>query len=303
MDVGESDVYPEACNYQSSLNTSVVQYAGPAQAITFVVNSASSQTSISAEAAHFVFGNGGFDNNGDQVLPWTDPSLFFTRSSGTGTIIIPSFAIGVLPAAFWGVQYSSAGNLTSSLEAVPDSPPPGTNGATEAGGAIGLLSDDFADRNRGDLRELAFQPSGATVGYLPDSTTPGDAGVQSYDKQNVRDGHYPIWGQIHLFANLLGPVPSNAASALINALTDKKLNQDVVASISSAGFIPPCAMHVSRTQEMGPMSSSQPSPDCTCYFLSVATQTTTPAGCTACQANADCPSSAPICNYNFCETQ
>ena len=77
VDVGQSDVFARTCGFEPVPN--VADYVGPIQAITFVVPAASTQTSISAEAAHFVFGAGG---NQGGIPPWTDPNLFFVRSSG-----------------------------------------------------------------------------------------------------------------------------------------------------------------------------------------------------------------------------
>src|SRR4051794_21709904 len=95
VDIGESDVYARTCGYDSKAG--VADYPGPIQAITFVVPAASSQQSISAEAAHFLFGAGG---NMGRVPPWTDPRLYFVRSAGTGTVQLISRAINV-PAAVW----------------------------------------------------------------------------------------------------------------------------------------------------------------------------------------------------------
>src|SRR5262245_18364281 len=75
VDVGESDVYPTSCNPSYSNVAGIADYHGPIQAITFVVPAGSSQVSLSAEAAHWVFAAGG--NNG-LAMPWTDVNLYFT---------------------------------------------------------------------------------------------------------------------------------------------------------------------------------------------------------------------------------
>ncbi len=64
---------------------------------------------------------------------------------------------------------------------------------TGATAAIGLLSADITDTNRTKVHELAFQDVGQTCGYYPDSTD------NAVDKQNVRDGHYSLWGPLHFF--------------------------------------------------------------------------------------------------------
>lgn len=280
VDVGESDVYPLSCGY--SATQGIADYTGPIQAITFVVPSGSKQTSISAEAAHLVFGAG---SNRNQASPWTDPHLYFIRSSGTGTVQLPSRAIGIDPGAWWGIDRLSAQNLVASMEAVDPS---------LAEGAIGILSSDFADRSRANLRELAFQQHGQRHAYYPDSTS------ESFDKANVRDGHYPIWGAIHFMAATVNGVPSDAARALITQFAVPKLDDTLVAAIIEAGFVPPCAMNVTHTSEIGPLSSFQPAFGCSCFYDKKVTGATS---CQACATSADCPGTARVCNYGYCEKQ
>jgi hypothetical protein len=279
VDVGESDVFAKTCGY--SPTEGIADYTGPVQAITFVVPSASSQKSISAEAAHLIFGAGG----AGRTDPWTDPTLYFVRSSGTGTIKLPSLAIGVPSSSWWGIDRLSAKNLVESMEGVDPS---------TAERAIGVLSSDFADRARANLRVLAFQESGQSCGFLPDATP------STFDKINVRDGHYPIWGPIHLFTANVNSVPSQAAAALVTRFSVPKLDQRLLDAIIASGYVPQCAMKVSRSMEMGPMSSYQPQFGCGCYFEN---QVNGKSSCGVCNGPGDCPSSAPACNYGFCEVQ
>jgi hypothetical protein len=280
VDVGESDVYAETCGY--AVNPSVADHTGPIQAITFVVPSASSQHSISAAAAHLIFGAGG---SGGVVAPWTDPTLYFIRSSGTGTIQLPSRAINVPPTGWWGIDRLSADNLTASLEGIDP---------LSAEKAIGVLSADFADRARANVRELMFQEEGQACGFLPDSSP------TTFDKLNVRDGHYPIWGPIHLFTNDQNSVPSQAAGALVTRFSVPRLEQSLLDAIISSGYIPQCAMRVQRSEEMGSLGSYQPQFGCGCYFENKVNGKST---CQACSGPGDCPSSLPACNYGFCEVQ
>src|ERR1044071_3799327 len=288
VDVGESDIYPESCNTAYSRNTpGINDYLGPIQAITFVVPARSTQIAISAEAAHLVFGAG---SNGGLVMPWTDPHLYFTRSSGTGTVQLLSRAIDVAPMSWWGIDRLSATNLVQDMKTVVQ------NNAEQA---IGILSSDFADNERSNLRVLAFQQKGQDFGYLPDSS------AESSDKANVRDGHYPIWGAIHLLAAAAGrgPPASEAARALILQFNDVKLDETLVKAIIAGGFIPQCAMKVTHESELGPLKSSFQVPgfvSCGCLFDYQKSNRTT---CQACQTSSSCPASAPSCNYGFCEKQ
>jgi hypothetical protein len=280
VDVGESDVFARTCGYEAV--PGVADYTGPIQAITFVVPAASTQRSISAQAAHFVFGAGG--RNGT-VAPWTDPRLFFVRSPGTGTIQLTSRAINVPPTAWWGIDRLSSDNLRDSMEGIDPA---------SAEQAIGVLSSDFADQARDNLRVLAFQGAGQSCGYLPDSSP------TSFDKANVRDGHYPIWGPIHLYATTTNGVPSPAADALVTRFSVPRLDQKLIDAVIQAGYIPACAMRVRRDQEMGPLMSFQPQFGCGCYFDNKVNGRST---CDACGGPGDCPASRPACNYGFCEVQ
>jgi ABC-type phosphate transport system substrate-binding protein len=279
VDIGESDVFARTCGYEPK--DGVADYAGPIQAITFVVPAASSQRALSAEAAHLVFGTGG----SRPVESWIDPRLYFVRSAGTGTIQLAARAIDVPATAWWGIDRLSSDNLRDSLEAIDP-------GAAER--SIGVLSSDFADRARDNLRVLAFQAAGQACGYLPDSSP------TSRDKANVRDGHYPIWGPIHLYAATSNGVPSPAADALVRRFSVPRLEQKLLDAIIDSGYIPACAMRVSRDEEMGPMASHQPQFGCGCYYEKVVNGAST---CSACRGPADCPSARPACNYGFCEAQ
>ena len=280
VDIGESDVYPESCGYQIIGNTA--DYLGPIQAVTFVVPSASTQVAISAEAAHLVFGAGG---DSGRAAPWSDPHYYFTRSSGTGTTQLAARGISLDPAKVWGIDRLSAANLAASLEAVDPS---------VAERAIGLLSSDFADRSRKNVRVLAFQQRGQLHAYLPDSS-----GAR-FDKSNVRDGHYPIWGAIHLMAATQSGVPSETARALLTRLTVAKLELEMVSAIIKSGFVPSCAMKVNHTSELGPLSIFKPEFGCGCFYDNEVNGRTS---CTTCGGPGDCPTSAPACNYGYCEAQ
>jgi hypothetical protein len=218
-------------------------------------------------------------------VPWTDPHYYFVRSSGTGTTQLPSRAINVDPTAWWGLDRLSAGNVVDSMKAIDPS---------VAERAIGLLSSDFADDNRDNLRELAFQQRGQKFAYLPDSTP------VSTDKANVRDGHYPIWGAIHFLAATDNGVPSAAARALVNQFIVPKLDETLVSAIIDAGFVPPCAMKVTHTMEVGALTTFQPPFGCSCFYENQVNHTST---CKTCSSPAECPTATPACNYGFCEKQ
>src|SRR5439155_1642917 len=115
--------------------------------------------------------------------------------------------------------------------------------------AIGILSTDVAQENRGNVKILAYQHFGQSCGYLPDR----DEG--SNEKKNVRDGHYAIWGPLHLLTRLNGsgfPVKPSAADVIAYLAGTKTAGDglDLIALEAQRHVVPQCAMRVKRASEM-----------------------------------------------------
>src|SRR5580658_6995503 len=145
VDVGESDIFSSTCTGYGAPGAGVAEYLGPVQAMTFVVPGVSSQQTISAEAARAVFGMGG---DGDAGAPWTNPLLYFVRNQNTGTQQMIGRAINVPPTAFWGIDRGSAAAVDADLRVITD--------PTLANQAIGIISADYYDADRANLKALAF---------------------------------------------------------------------------------------------------------------------------------------------------
>jgi ABC-type phosphate transport system substrate-binding protein len=287
LDVAVSDVFSTSCNTVYTVPATIGSYLGPIQPMTFIVPANSTETTISAEMAHVVFGRGETDTD---VMPWNDFKLYFVRNSGSGTQQMISRAINVDPKKWWGLDRGSSQAVRDKMEAVtPD----------KASQAIGIISTDFADAVRSDLRILSFKGTDQTCAYYPDSTQ------FTRDKANVRDGHYSIWGPIHFYANITNGVPSAAAGALVTQFTLPRLDQAMLDAVIKIGFVPDCAMTVSRSEEMGPLSQYSPQFHCGCYFDATIPGGTVPASCHACSGPADCNGVAgkPACNNGFCEVR
>jgi hypothetical protein len=251
----------------------------------FVVPSASSQTMISAEAAYFVFGFG----MAGMAAPWTDETFIFQRSATSGTQAMLATAINVAPNKWKGVMQSSSGNMLAALVAA---------NSTGAEKAIGILASDVADTNRDKVRILAYQHYKQDCAWLPDSSS------TSFDKINVRDGHYPNWGPLHLLAKIDTttklPVKPDAAN-LVGYFTGKVTPPAGVNLLDleiAAHTVPACAMRVQRSAELGPVSAFTPMTPCGCYFDFKANSSTT---CAACAKDSDCTGSATHCRYGYCE--
>jgi ABC-type phosphate transport system substrate-binding protein len=286
VDIGFSDVYPASCGVES-LPDDVDDFSGPIQAMTFVVPVDSSQAVISAEAAYLTFGLG---EDGD-VAPWTDESLIQVRNADSGTQQMIAAAINVPAAKFQGTSNAKSGDLITSLTTAA------ANGNSDE--SIGILATDVADVNRGTLKILAYQHYGQDCGYWPDSTD------NSFDKQNVRDGHYPIWGPLHMLARVSGGKVANANAKLVIdylSLAKEPAEFSMIEAEAKGGVVPDCAMRVTRTEELGPLASYMPAKSCECRFVAEATGNA-PDDCETCETDDDCPDSAPACNYGYCEVR
>ncbi len=148
------------------------------------------------------------------------------------------------------------------------------------------------DANRSSVKPLAFQFTGQSCGYLPDST------VTAFDKQNVRDGHYAIWGPFHMLAPAgADGKPTNAyAQKVIDALSGMP-TEELLAAECANSLVPDCAMRVSRSAEVGAMSSYMPPMSCECAFVAAATGAA-PSTCTTCTTTS---AGCPACNLGYCE--
>jgi hypothetical protein len=286
VDIGVSNLFSTTCNTDTTSYVSgptVSDYTGPVVPFVLSVPASSQQTAISAEALHLIFGRGG-KSDGSTVkdaAPWVDPTYYFIRSSSAGSTVLTALSINVPKTKFWGVDRLSTDNLRDSMLA-----------STAADQSIGILSIDYADKNRGNLRSLYLQATGQRCGYLPDSNQ------NAFDKANIRDGHYPLWGYVHFFTPVgPGGVPSDAAKAFVTRFSVARLDQQLLDNVIGASLIPQCAMKVVRAGEVADYSP-QKGLRCGCYFDQKTTGSTS---CTACQTPSDCPTDHPACNYGFCE--
>lgn len=283
VDIGVSNLYSTVCNPAYIAGASVAGYLGPIVTFGFTVPAASRQDAISVEAARIVFGLGGQNPFGVNLTPWTDPAYYSIRNGGAGSTALTAELIRVPRNAFWGVDRLSTDNIRDSLiaSAAPDA-------------SIGILSIDYADKSRGNLRVLYLQGEGQLTGYLPDSNP------TSLDKINVRDGHYPLWGYVHFYTANINGAPSPTAGAFVTRFSVPKLDRELVDAMIDASQVPQCAMKVGRETEMGPFVKNPYKFACTCYFDY---RTTGRASCPVCKTSNDCPATSPACNYGFCEKE
>jgi hypothetical protein len=282
-DIGLSDVFPQTCGYNvNNIDPTVVDTPGPVQAMGFIVPNGSKQTSISAAAAYMVFGFG--DASG--VTPWTDQKYIFQRGKSSGTQNMIAKALGLDP-----TQFAATKTADSESEAalVGCSPEPEKT--------IGVLAVDLAESKKYPIRLLSYQHFHQTCGYLPDSTETAN------DKREVRDGHYFIWGPIHMLTRS-DHTNDNAAKMIkyVGGIIPPPANVevDLFKIWADAHLVPQCAMRVTRSSDGGPLAAYHPPASCYCKYDEV---TDGSAECTKCQTAADCPAGKPSCSYGYCEGQ
>jgi hypothetical protein len=189
--------------------------------------------------------------------------------------------------------------------------------------SLGILSVTNTDPNRKGsmsstpVKELAFQAAGQSCGYLPDSTN------AAFDKLNVREGRYVIWGPGHYISAISGGKPvstSNPGDAPTNTAVQKFIDlvtlstrlsdteaMSSIAAAAQADLISDCAMRVQRSGEVTvhPVEYSYAPPEgsCGCYWESQVSGATT-SDCHTCTSSATCMSSypaTPVCRYGYCE--
>lgn len=285
-DIGVSDVFATSCAGVTSVPATVGDFFGPNQVMNLVVPAASSQTLISAQAAYLVYGLGA----AGAASPWIDESFIFQRSATSGTQSMIAAAIRA-PAVKWkGVMEAKSSDMLTAVTM-----------SAQAEKTIGILASDVADKARHmsppPLKILAYQHFDQDCAWLPDSSS------TSFDKRNVRDGHYPIWGPLHLFATIDAtklPVKPNAKTVIgyftgtaTPPASVKLLDLEIAAST-----VPACAMKVQRSSEIGDVTAYTPSAPCGCYFDFKATGATT---CMACVTDTDCTGAAKHCRQTYCE--
>ena len=289
-DVGVSDVFYASCG-AGPLPAGYADVQGPVQGMSFVVPRMSTQNALVAEEGYFAFGFGTAGYMGQTVAPWTDETKFAVRNAGSGTQQMTGRAVG-LPNGdvMKGTDSKNSPGVITALTMANAS-------AATAEPAIGILGSADYDGARMTLKTLAFQAFKQIHAYLPDSTE------TSFDKRNIRDGKYVVWGPSHIFAAV--GADGKASDARVQNLIDyvtlaKPLGPTSLIDITiNAHLIPQCAMKVTRTEEQGPLSPfAPPAPTaCGCYMEEKLLPGSS--GCTACTTDATC--GAKKCNSGFCE--
>lgn len=290
-DIGISDVYAESCGYE--LGAGQKDHFGPVQVMTFVAPTGSSENAISAEAAYVALGFGGETH---VVAPWDNKDFFFIRPDSSGTKSMIGAAIGLPPSKWIGEVKSGSGDVNAAVAS-----------SVQADKTLGILAADWADLHRDAVKILAYQHKGQSCGYYPDST------ANAFDKLNVREGRYAIWGSVHLIANESGgkivPATGNPAgdyvATTLGLFTREGVStaetKSMIQAEAAAFTVPLCAMKVTRDAELGTPRAYEPSEPCGCFFESL--KGVSSDACTSCASDSDCSGSNPTCRFGFCEAR
>ena len=288
-DIAGVELFPSACTSTTPPST-VALTQGPTQAYVLAVPRGGNTLAITAEQGYFLFGFGPtmLAAMNAAISPWTELMELFVRGSGQSIQLAWGASLGVPATAFYGVIEAGSAAVTDALES-----------AATPTAAIGLLAATEYDGARDRLQSLAYRTYHQWAAYYPDSTS------TSRDKQNVRDGHYTVWSPT-IWIDFVdgGGVPINANARyvidLIAGLDPTAYGaapnfaaQDTVASV---GFVPDCAMRVTRMYEGGPLSAYKPSESCTCEYESIVDVSS----CATCSASVPCAGSA-VCRGGYCE--
>ena len=256
VDVGVSDVYADTCT-GLPVPAGVAQFSGPIQAMLFITPKAQQgQVAITAEEAYFVFGFGA----AGQAMPWTVEAQLFVRNALSGTQQMIAHEVAV-PAGRW--KGLDKGGSQAVVDAVAGSTSPDTT--------LGIVSSDFYDAHRDTLKSLAFQAFHQHGAFYADST------ATSFDKKNVRDGHYTAWGALQLLTHVTTGTTTpttSAAKRFVDWVTGNTGSSGTAAPFNitdvaiTANTIPPCAMHVTRASQGGAIARFTPTTDCSTYYES-----------------------------------
>ncbi|MET0387691.1 MAG: hypothetical protein ABW321_17100 [Polyangiales bacterium] len=281
LEVANSALFVSACN-PADPPDGIKLFQGPNQAYAFVVPQMSPEVAITAEEAYFAFG---FGAEG-QVTPWDDEAFLFIRPTTKSTLLALAAAIRVPGDKWKGTQLESSSMVLS-----------GVTSSTNPDKTIGILGTEIYDRNRETTNVLAYRAYGQTHAYFPDSD------ASSFDKRNVRDGHYVPWSPTVWITKVDGedkPTLENAAfliSLILGQETEQTPDFEPLEAVVSVGLVPECAMHVTRSVEGGDLSLYQPAEPCGCYYDSKVAEA--PASCVVCDE--DTPCEKGTCRHGFCE--
>jgi hypothetical protein len=292
IDIAVSDVFPTTCTGITALGAGFGDFLGPVNVMSFIAPSnATAAVAISAKATYLVLGQ---PIGAKKIAPWTDDSKILIRNAFYSPQLIVAKAIHLEANVWKGYDPGSPLGILAGIQVAASDPMPEKT--------IGLVSGDILDASLTYLKVLAYQDFGQSCAFLPDRD------ASRFDKANVRDGQYPLWGFEHFITKVdaagapLKPSVKQVIDYLTLAQSGVTSPTQVLAAEIQMHFIPRCAMHVTRSSESAPLSSYAPPQPCNCYFETTVSGSA-PASCTPCTTNGNCAAPNPVCRYGYCEAR
>jgi len=285
--LGIGATYLSSCPQTPAQPADVGVFDGPVQAYGFITNKNSSQVAITAEEGYLAYG---FTEGGGEAAPWVVQNLRFKRGNTASTTLTMSAAIRLLPTQMKAAPDS--GTSEAIITSVVNS------NAPEA--TIGILGTELYDQRRADIKLLAFKSFGQRFAYFPDSTS------TSFDKQNVRDGHYLPWSPTPYIAKVTRGATTIAdpnARRFHELVMGTRAGDDVdgLPQVVGSGLVPTCAMKVTRAGDGADLALYDAPAPCGCYFEKNVPQGMT--ACTACTVGDDAACNGGKCRRGFCEAR
>ena len=294
-DIGTSALFAETCPGKT-LPPDVQDLLGPVNPVGLAVPATSDERVISGEAAYRVYG---VVPSG--VTPWDSEEFIFRRRPSSGNQTTMALTLGIANEAMRGRDSNGSSNMLKALQR-----------STSPKKTIGMSSSEIVDVNRASMKWLAYQHFGQPVGFYPDSS------ATTFDRRNVRDGHYFIWIPLHVFVRVAAgdivgapgqPGPTRSATAvktLAQVMTSRIVppnpSVDLLSALGKLGNIPQCAMRVTRTKEGAQLTPFEPSLSCECAYEAAVPNGNPPSECVRCTTAPDCKNpQRPSCSFGFCE--
>lgn len=277
-----SDVFAQSCPaFGGGTPRGILDVPGPVSSLVVVTQKSSPENSLHASEAHFLFNLG----KAGEIVPWNNEETIYIRDERSAGQILLSYFAKVPPGRFKGTVANDPEDVLLRLS------------TGEARTSLGFIPQGLYDQRRTEVKALALQAFGQRAAYFPDRTP------SSFDKINVRDGHYPLWGYLHMIGQGNPMAPDRMRSIQAQRLSDLLTGRTSLAGKDGlelqvrAGLVPQCAMKVARQKEGAPLGAFTPLSPCGCWFDKVVPSGKT--SCTTCTDDTMCGGGR--CRRGYCE--
>lgn len=277
IELSMAEVYPKACDGVDAAKIKMDKLF--VLGFGYVVPTASDQYAIDAREGYYAYGLG----PAGRVAPWVNRDVLFQRDNGSATQVTIFTHAHLKAGTANGLAKGSGGDMVTAVAS-----------ATDPQAALGILALDVADTKRGMIDILAYRHWGQKKYYWPDSS------ASSFDKVNLRDGHYPLWAYTHALRS--STRVHARADELVGYLNSEvplpEQAGDFLQLVTQVGLIPLCAMKVER-DDLSDFTLAKPEKPCGCFF-----ERHVPMGktsCSECADDAEC-ADGQICSFGYCET-